>query len=151
MRGVFSKTARFVVITGVSATVAAGLVVTLPPVSQAATSHLAARHRAPAGHALPSPSRLARARLMAAEARLHNHRFLMAPAGAASANQVSAHARTGIITGLVRSAAGRPFGGACVSAAGPAGSAIARTRANGRYLLTGLRPGHYQVRAGSCA
>lgn len=149
MRGVFRKTARFVVITGVSTTAAAGLIATLPPTSQAATSHLATRHRAPAGR-VASPSRLAWAGLMAAQARLHGHSFPMAPAGAASAAQVSEHARTGIITGLVRSAAGRPFGDACVSAAGPVGSAIARTRANGRYLLTGLRPGRYRMRVDSC-
>lgn len=150
MRRVCAKTARFMLFAVASTTAAAGFITTLPPASQAATSHPVARHRAPDRPAPTGPSKLALAGLMAAEARLHGPRLPMAPAGAASAAQVSAHARTGIITGLVRSPAGTPVGDACVSAAGSADNAIARTRANGRYLLTGLRPGRYRVRLGRC-
>ena len=150
MRWVRVKTARFVAF-AVASTTAAGLVATLPPASQAATSHLVARNRAPARLAPAGPSRLAAAELIAARARPHGDRAPMAPAGAASAAQVSARARTGMITGLVRSGTGRPFDGACVSASGPAGSAIARTKPNGRYFLTGLRPGRYRMRVASCA
>lgn len=149
MRRISVKMARFVVFALASTTAAAGLIATLPPASQAATSHPVARHRVPASRVL------LRAGLMAAQSRLRGPRLPMAPAGAVSAAQVSAvqvsaHARTGMITGLVRSAVGQPFGGACVSAAGSAGDAIARTRANGRYLLTSLRPGRYRVRVGTC-
>jgi hypothetical protein len=71
--------------------------------------------------------------------------------GETGVTEVSVHARTGVLTGVVRSALGGPFAGACVSAAGPAGAARAVTRADGRYLLTGMRPGRYRLRAGLCA
>jgi protocatechuate 3,4-dioxygenase beta subunit len=58
---------------------------------------------------------------------------------------------TGIISGLIRSAAGSPVGGACVTALGRGSRATARTGSDGRYLLGGLRPGQYQIRAGACA
>src|SRR6185437_15846683 len=150
MGRILAKMTRFILITGASTTAAAGLIATLPPASQAATGHLAARHHTPGWHAPTGPSRLALAGLMAAQERRPGTRFPVAPVGAARAAQVSARARTGIITGLVKSAAGQSVGDACVSAVGSAGNADARTKANGRYLLSGLRPGRYRVRVGSC-
>jgi protocatechuate 3,4-dioxygenase beta subunit len=60
-------------------------------------------------------------------------------------------ARTGMLAGVVRSTSGRPFAGACVTAVGPAGSSRAETQADGRYVLSGLRPGRYVLRLLPCA
>src|SRR5262249_25057922 len=65
--------------------------------------------------------------------------------------QRSPPAPTAMITGRVESAAGRPFAGACVTASGRAGNSSATTRADGRYLITGLHPGHYRLQLGICA
>lgn len=64
--------------------------------------------------------------------------------------QVAAR-RPGGITGLVRSFAGRPVGGACVTATGPAGGGLARTTPDGRFTLSGLRPGRYTLAYRDCA
>jgi hypothetical protein len=45
----------------------------------------------------------------------------------------------GALTGIVRGLDGRPVAGACVTATGPSGTVLARSRANGRYILPGLR------------
>lgn len=91
------------------------------------------------------------ARLIAGEARLRGRGVPMAIAGFTSATQPGTRARTGVIIGVVRSIAGTPFAGACVTATGPSGSVRASSRPDGRYLLTGLRPGRYELRAGVCA
>lgn len=59
--------------------------------------------------------------------------------------------RPGEVTGLVRSFTGQPLAGACVTAAGPAGSGRARTAAGGRFFLSGLRAGHYALEFRACA
>ncbi len=61
----------------------------------------------------------------------------------------SAAGRAGGITGLVH-AAGIPVDQVCVSAIGAAGIASTRVLPSGRYLLSGLRPGHYRLRIGHC-
>src|SRR5712692_1802820 len=75
-------------------------------------------------------------------------------AGAGAARRVA----TGMITGVVLGAAGRPLAGVCVSAtrqviasesaAGVAGvptAATARTSARGEYFIAGLSPGGYSL------
>src|SRR5215472_7993623 len=140
--------ARSMVNAVTSAALAAGLFAALPPASQAADRHAApwpaVVSRVPGGM-----GGSAAARLMAAEARFHGS--LAGVAGYAGGVPGSAPARTGAITGVVRSMAGSPFAGACVSAAGPAGRASAETKADGRYLLSGLRPGRYALRVLPCA
>ena len=89
------------------------------------------------------------ARLIAAEAGSRSHSPSVTVG--MSASRPSTSTGTGVITGVVRSMAGRPFAAACVSAAGPAGSASAETKADGRYLLSGLRPGRYALRVLPCA
>jgi carboxypeptidase family protein len=59
-------------------------------------------------------------------------------------------AATGAITGSARAADGQPLAGVCVLAYGPSGRRFTSTRPDGRYLLTGLKPGAYQVRYFGC-
>src|SRR5258707_11829769 len=62
---------------------------------------------------------------------------------AALAAIAAARHRPGTLTGVVVGVDGRPVTGACVTAARTAGHAMTMTRADGRYVLTGLRPGRY--------
>ena len=114
---------------------AAGLLASMAPVSQAVAAD------AGTVHGRPAPDRL-NVRLNAA---------LVARMRMRAPSQTRAVGHTGIITGLVRSLAGPPVRGACVTALGHGLRLSARTGPDGRYLLGGLRPGHYQIRAGDCA
>jgi len=137
------------VIAAMSTTLAAGLFAAPRSVSQAAGRHPAS---GPAASRMPgSLGRAAVARLIAAEAGSRGRGPSMTVAGYTSATRPNTSARTGVITGVVKSMAGRPFAAACVRAAGPAGSASAETTAGGRYLLSGLRPGRYALRVLPCA
>jgi protocatechuate 3,4-dioxygenase beta subunit len=62
----------------------------------------------------------------------------------------AARHRLGTLTGVVVGADGRPLTGACVTATGAAGNAMTMTRADGRYVLAGLRPGRYTIRYTGC-
>ncbi len=57
---------------------------------------------------------------------------------------------TGAITGSAQAADGQPLEGVCVAAYGPSGRSLASTRSNGRFLLSGLKPGAYQLRYFGC-
>lgn len=57
---------------------------------------------------------------------------------------------TGAITGSAQAADGQPLAGVCVAAYGPSGHSVASTRPDGRFVLSGLRPGAYQVRYYGC-
>lgn len=57
---------------------------------------------------------------------------------------------SGAITGSALAADGQPLNDVCVSAYGPAGKSFASTRPDGRFLLSGLKPGIYQVRYAGC-
>jgi hypothetical protein len=70
---------------------------------------------------------------------------------AALAAITGARHRHGTLTGVVVGVDGRPVTGACVTATSAAGDAMAMTRADGRYVLTGLRPGRYALRYTGCA
>jgi Carboxypeptidase regulatory-like domain len=70
---------------------------------------------------------------------------------AALAAIAAARHRPGTLTGVVVGVDGRPVTGACVTATGAAGNAMTMTRADGRYVLTGLRPGRYALRYTGCA
>ncbi len=59
-------------------------------------------------------------------------------------------AATGAITGTAQSANGQPLEDVCVLAYGPSGRSFTSTRPDGRFLLTGLKPGAYQVRYFGC-
>jgi hypothetical protein len=63
----------------------------------------------------------------------------------------SAERRPGLLIGLVRGPGGSPVAGACVTATGPSGSTITRSRADGRYMMAGLPPGEYALRVSQCA
>lgn len=69
-----------------------------------------------------------------------------APAGLAS---TAVH--PGVITGIVRGTGGAALSAACVTATGPAGATMAMSRPDGRYVLTGLRPGRYTLHYSDCA
>jgi len=55
------------------------------------------------------------------------------------------------LAGQVRSDSGSPLSGVCVTAFGPGGQASAVTNPSGRYLITKLQAGRYQLRYHSCA
>lgn len=57
---------------------------------------------------------------------------------------------TGAITGTAQSANGQPLDDVCILAYGPSGRRFTATQPDGRYLLTGLRAGVYQVRYFGC-
>ncbi len=63
----------------------------------------------------------------------------------------AAQRATTSLTGLVKTAAGAPLADVCVTAYGPSGATTAATRSDGRFLISGLRPGKYQVRYLACA
>lgn len=108
---------------------------------------------APADQAVAANARTARGR--PAPARLDIRFNVRASAAAVARMRASSGTRTvrhtGIISGVVRSVAGSPAGGACVTALSNRSRVSARTGPDGRYLLGGLRPGQYQVRVGACA
>jgi hypothetical protein len=58
--------------------------------------------------------------------------------------------QTGSVTGVTVSATGQPLAGICVVAHGPGGIAGAATKADGRYFITGLRPGVYHLHYQQC-
>lgn len=72
-------------------------------------------------------------------------------AGLRAASVGAAGPRASLLTGVVRGPGGRPLPGACITAVGPAGSIVARSRTDGRYVLAGLSPGRYTLRASDCA
>ncbi len=78
--------------------------------------------------------------------------LLVLPAPAGQAAQTAGHASptTGVITGMLHGITGQPADGVCVTASGPAGDAVARSQPDGRYRLTGLRPGRYALRISPC-
>jgi molybdopterin-binding protein len=57
---------------------------------------------------------------------------------------------SGAITGSAEAADGQPLAGVCVLAYGPSGRKFSSTQPDGRYLLTGLKPGIYHVRYFGC-
>jgi len=97
--------------------------------SRTTASHPAKRHRAADPKRLPLT-----AAQLAADQRLHN----MAQSGTAS------------VTGLARTTAGAPLANVCVTAYGPSGAKSAATNESGRFLITGLRLGEYQLQYRSC-
>ncbi len=71
--------------------------------------------------------------------------------GLRAARAGAARQRASMLTGVVRGPGGRPLPGACITAAGPFGRIVARSRTDGRYVLAGLSPGQYSLRASDCA
>ncbi len=104
--------------------------------------------------AAPRPPAVQQAMLMARAHWLSEHAGVQQRAAIAAGlrSAVSAVGRAdGALTGIVRGPDGRPVAGACVTATGPSGTVLARSRANGRYILPGLLPGQYAVHISSCA
>jgi hypothetical protein len=59
--------------------------------------------------------------------------------------------RPGTVTGVIRSFAGQPLPGACVTAFGPAGTGTARAGAGGAFSVRGLAAGSYTLKYADCA
>lgn len=62
----------------------------------------------------------------------------------------AAEQATSILTGIVRTARGTPAESVCVTAYGPSGDKSAATNADGRYFISGLRAGQYQLEYRGC-
>lgn len=56
----------------------------------------------------------------------------------------------GSITGVVSGTGAAPLEGVCVTAVGPSGGGLGMTRQDGRFLISGLRPGRYSLRYRDC-
>src|ERR1700722_10550699 len=109
----------------------------------AATAPAMASSQAP-GTSSPAPAKLPlSAARMRADERLHN-------AGGTAATSGLAAGSGGSVTGLAQSAAGTPLAGICVTAYGPSGSKSAVTRQAGQFLISGLKPGRYQLEYRGC-
>ena len=129
---------RLVTLVGAALTVAmsAGLLagLALPASARAATVSVAARIS-------PPGSSLRQAKPPLSGAQMQADRRL---------SEQTLHATT-TVTGVVRTAAGAPLAGVCVTAYGPAGEKSAVTSADGRYFVSGLRGGRYQFGYRRCA
>jgi len=84
-----------------------------------------------AAHAAKLPLSAAQ---MQADARLHD----------------AAQGGTGSLTGIARGATGQPLAGVCVTAFGATAAKSAVTNSSGRFVLTGLKVGRYQLEYRSC-
>jgi hypothetical protein len=56
----------------------------------------------------------------------------------------------GAITGIAQAAYAAPLEGICVIATGPSGAQLGMTRQDGRFLISGLRPGSYSLEYRDC-
>src|SRR5215470_8718404 len=56
----------------------------------------------------------------------------------------------GAITGIAQAANAAPLEGICVIATGPSGARLDMTRQDGRFLISGLRPGSYSLEYREC-
>jgi hypothetical protein len=70
---------------------------------------------------------------------------------ASAASTAGRASSTGVITGSVLGAAGRPLAGACAAITGPHVMRVATTDAAGAFSVAGLAPGSYHVRYFGCA
>jgi hypothetical protein len=145
-------------IAALTAVIAGGLAAGVPAQASTAGKALhqrhAARPSAPSITSVPLPVAAQRSMLIAREHWLSEHAGIRDRAGLAVDLRGAAarlgHA-DGALTGVVRDMTGRPVAGACITATGPSGKVIARSRADGRYILPGLRSGQYAVSISNCA
>jgi hypothetical protein len=83
----------------------------------------------------------------------------LAPSAATQAQQwllsdrraYAAQRAGGAITGIAQAPGAAPLEGICVTATGPSGARLAITRQDGRFLISGLRPGSYSLEYSDCA
>src|SRR5260370_40161128 len=107
MRIVWVGVVRSAIVFMVGTTLAAGLIATPAFPSQAVVTHAVTRPGVP-GRVPAVLARAAVARLMAARVGLRGG-ALIPSAGGTSLSQVGPHARTGMLTGVVRAGPGRPL------------------------------------------
>ena len=132
--------------------VAAGLLSGPAIAASAATHNSAGSHSSAAPASGGAPRLPLSAAQMLADRRLHEDASGLAAASGPSkaSTAITSTVKTGAITGSAQAADGQPLDGVCVVAYGPSGRSAAATRPDGRFLLTGLKPGGYQLHYVGC-
>jgi len=124
-----------------AAALAAGVAIALLAApAQAATSNSAGHAASTSATASSSKAISPRAKLPLTAAQLKADRQ----------RQYAVQSRTTLLTGVARSATGQPLAGICVTAYGKAAEKGAVTRGDGRFTISGLQAGKYQVQYRSC-
>jgi len=129
-----------------TAVITAGLLAAGLMAVSAAAATSATSGRAPAGQparrsAAASPAHTGLAPSAATQAQ----RWLLADQRAYAAQRAG-----GAITGIAEAPGAAPLEGVCVTATGPSGARLDMTRQDGRFLISGLRPGSYSLEYRDC-
>jgi hypothetical protein len=136
-RMVFSRGAA--VITAVL--LAAGLMAVSAAAATSPTSGRASAGQPARRSAAASPAHTG----MAPSAATRAQRWLLADQRAYAAQRAG-----GAITGIAEAPGAAPLEGICVTATGPSGARLDMTRQDGRFLISGLRPGSYSLEYRDC-
>ena len=119
---------------------AAGLMAASAAAATSATSGRASAGQ-PARRSAASPAHTG----LAASAATQVQRWLLADQRAYAAQRAG-----GAITGIAQAPGAAPLEGICVIATGPSGARLDITRQDGRFLISGLRPGSYSLEYRDC-
>ena len=119
---------------------AAGLMAASAAAATSATSGPASAGQ-PARRSAASPAHTG----LAASAATQVQRWLLADQRAYAAQRAG-----GAITGIAQAPGAAPLEGICVTATGPSGARLDITRQDGRFLISGLRPGSYSLEYRDC-
>jgi len=120
---------------------AAGLMAVSAAAATSATSGRASAGQPARRSAAASPAHTGLAPSAATQAQ----RWLLADQRAYAAQRAG-----GAITGIAEAPGAAPLEGVCVTATGPSGARLDMTRQDGRFLISGLRPGSYSLEYRDC-